>query len=283
MKILIIGADGQLGTDIQKAFDPQELIPLVLKDLDITSFDQAKTVIGKHKPDIIINTAAYHNVPQCEKNPEQAFQVNALGVRNLVELSEKNNIKLLHCSTDYVFDGTKQQPYIEDDTPNPLNVYGYSKLAGENFVKTLKNYYLIRLASLFGVAGCLGKGGTNFVESMLSLAQTKPVLQVTSNITSSPTYTYDAALRIKEVIENKYPAGIYHVVNSGQCSWYEFALEIFKQSKLKVKVEPKKEEATQAGVARPLYSVLTSSKLKPLRPWPEALTAYLTERSKQTQ
>lgn len=283
MKILLIGADGQLGTDIQKVFDKQDIIPLVQQDMEVIDYTQSKAVIEKHKPDIIINTAAYHNVPECEKNPEQAFLVNAVGVRNLVNICRESKTRLIHLSTDYVFDGKKKQPYTEDDIPNPLNVYATSKLAGEYFVKRIEGHYLIRLASLFGVAGCLGKGGTNFVENMLSLARTKPSLQVTSNIICSPTYTYDAALKIKEIIEGNYPSGIYHVVNSGQCSWYEFAREIFRLSGLKVKVEPKEEEATQAGVTRPLYSVLTSRKLKPLRPWPEALKAYLEERKTQTK
>lgn len=272
-----------MGTDIQKVFDPQDIIPLIQPDIEITDYAQSKTVIEKHKPDIIINTAAYHNVPDCEKNPQQAFLVNGIGVRNLVQICKEKPIKLVHISTDYVFDGHKKQPYVEEDVPNPLNAYAVSKLAGEYFAKRLKDHYIIRVASLFGVAGCLGKGGTNFVETMLSLAKTKPSLQVTSNIICSPTYTYDAATRIKEILEDDYPSGIYHVVNNGQCSWYEFALEIFKQSGLNIKVEPRMEEKERAGVVRPLYSPLTSTKLNPMRDWPEALKAYLKERSKKSE
>ncbi|MBI4712462.1 MAG: NAD(P)-dependent oxidoreductase [Planctomycetes bacterium] len=203
MKVLLIGADGQLGTDIAAIFTPPayakapagkpdfELVPLTITDIDITDFNRTGAIIDKNAPDIIINTAAYHNVPECEKNPEQAFRVNTLAVSNLVKICRDRESRLIHFSTDYVFDGAKKTPYDEDDLPNPLNTYALSKLAGEQFVRMLPNYYIIRTASLFGLAGCLGKGGTNFVESMLNLAQTKSVIPVTANIISSPTYTYD--------------------------------------------------------------------------------------------
>jgi dTDP-4-dehydrorhamnose reductase len=283
MNIILIGSNGQLGTDIVKLFNHDWKIKGVTQDdIDITDFPGVRRLVEKYKPDIIINTAAYHNVPECEKNPEQAFLVNTIAVRNLANLCRALNIKLIHFSTDYVFDGKKRRPYHEDDIPNPLNVYATSKLAGEFFVKLIPNYYLIRVASLFGTAGCLGKGGTNFVESILKLAKTNPKLEVTSNITSSPTYTYDAALKIKEMIKNNYPPGTYHITNSGSCTWYEFALEIFKLSNMKIKVEPKEEKEEQAGVRRPLFSPLTTKKLTALRPWQEALKHYLASRPKST-
>lgn len=300
MNILLIGSDGQLGTDLLKIFQGnnkstgpvakrssnQQLLwtikGLTLKDLDITDFPKTRRIIEEYKPDIIINTAAYHNVPECEKNPEQTFLVNTIAVRNLALICRLFNIKLIHFSTDYVFDGKKKRPYTEDDIPNPLNVYAISKLAGEFFVKLLSDYYVIRVASLFGTAGCLGKGGTNFVESMLKLAKNNKTIQVTSNITSSPTYTYDAALKIKEMIQDNYPSGLYHLTNSGSCSWYEFALEIFKQSNIKSAVEPKEEQEEQAGVKRPLFSALTTKKLPSLRPWQEALKHYLSIRNNKT-
>lgn len=282
MKVLLIGADGQLGTDIAAIFTPPdfELVPLTIKDIDIADFNRTGAIIDKNAPDIIINTAAYHNVPECEKNPEQAFRVNTLAVSNLVKICRGRKSRLIHFSTDYVFDGSRKTPYDEDDAPNPLNTYAVSKLAGEQFVRMLPNYYIIRTASLFGLAGCLGKGGTNFVESMLNLAQTKSVIPVTANIISSPTYTYDLAQKMKEMILDNPPSGIYHITNQGACSWYEFAVEIFKQAGLKVKVEPKEESAEAAGVRRPLYSALTSKKLKPLRSWPDALKHYLNRKSR---
>lgn len=299
MKILLIGSDGQLGTDIVKVFQENNKISdsvvkrlgvqqnhwsikgLTIKDVDITDFPKTRKVIEEYKPAIIINTAAYHNVPECEKNPEQTFLVNTIAVRNLANTCRLFNIKLIHFSTDYVFDGRKMRPYNEDDAPNPLNVYAISKLAGEFFVKLIPDYYVIRVASLFGTTGCLGKDKTNFVESMLKLTKNGKPLQVTSNITSSPTYTYDAALKIKEMLEHNYPSGIYHLTNSGYCTWYEFAQEIFKQSNIKVKIEPKQEQEEQAGVKRPLFSALASKKLTPLRPWPEALKHYLSSKTRE--
>lgn len=298
MQILLIGSDGQLGTDLMQVFQSAnppddargvtsragknnwQIKGLTINDLDITNFPKTRRVIEKHKPDVVINTAAYHNVPECEKNPEQAFLVNTIAVRNLANFCRTCRIKLIHFSTDYVFDGRKMRAYNETDTPNPLNVYAISKLAGEFFVKLIADYYVIRVASLFGTAGCLGKGGTNFVESMLKLARSSKSISVTSNITSSPTYTIDAALKIKEMLTSNYPSGIYHLTNSGYCTWYEFALEIFKQTNIKIKVEPKMEQEEQAGVKRPLFSALTSKKLTPLRPWQEALKHYLTVRKK---
>lgn len=284
MNILLIGVDGQLGTDIMKVFfsspSPIAVKGLTIQDINITDSSKTKNVIEELKPDVIINTAAYHNVPECEKNPEKSFLVNTIAIRNLALICHASNIKLIHLSTDYVFDGKKKGPYTEKDTPNPLNVYAVSKLAGEFFVKLTSNYYIIRVASLFGTAGCLGKGGTNFVETMLKLAKTKDTVQVTTNITCSPTYTYDAALKIKEMLLSNYPSGLYHLTNSGYCTWYEFALEIFRLSNIKMKVEPKEEKEEQAGVRRPLFSALTSKKLTPLRPWQDALKHYLVSRAK---
>ncbi|MDI6733805.1 MAG: dTDP-4-dehydrorhamnose reductase [Planctomycetota bacterium] len=286
MKIIIIGANGQLGTDLLKVFSSPigtknrwQVIGLTISDIDITDFSKVRQMIEEKKPDIVINTAAYHNVPECEKNPQEAFLVNTLAVRNLANLCRTFNIKLVHFSTDYVFDGRKMRPYNEDDTPNPLNVYATSKLAGEYFVKLIPDHYIIRVASLFGLAGCMGKGGTNFVESMLNVAKTnKTTVQVTSNITSSPTYTYDAALKIREMIEDNYPPGPYHLTNSGYCTWFEFAAAIFRESNIKIRLEPREEKEEEAGVKRPLFSALTSKKLTALRPWQEALKHYMASR-----
>ncbi|MFQ6081794.1 MAG: dTDP-4-dehydrorhamnose reductase [Candidatus Aminicenantia bacterium] len=277
MKILLIGANGQLGTDILKVFEENELIPLSHKEIEITDYEQIKKIIDKHQPEIIINTAAYHNVPECERNPEKAFLVNSIGVKNLADICRDNQMKLVHLSTDYVFDGRKNTPYTEEDVPNPLNVYGISKLAGEFFVKKVEKHYIIRVASLFGVSGCRAKGGRNFVKTMLNLAKSKDNIQVTSNIICSPTYTFDAALKIKEILEDDFPSGIYHVTNSGYCSWYEFALEIFKQIEATTKVEKKIEKEEMEGIKRPIYTPLISRKIKLLRHWKEALKAYLGE------
>ncbi|MFH1226330.1 MAG: dTDP-4-dehydrorhamnose reductase [Planctomycetota bacterium] len=281
MKVLLIGANGQMGTDISSVFKPDfELVPLTIEDIDIADPVQARVILEKHRPGAVINTAAYHNVPECEKYPEKAFLINTVAVRNLVLICRDIDARLIHFSTDYVFDGRKKSPYTENDSPHPLNVYAISKLAGELFATLAPKHYLIRVASLFGLAGCMGKGGTNFIESIIKNAAQKPVLQVTSNIISSPTYTYDAALKIKEMLKADMPSGIYHLTNSGSCSWYEFAQEIAKLAGLKAKIEPREETEEQAGVRRPLYSVLNSIKLRPLRSWQDALKDYISKRGK---
>lgn len=279
--ILILGANGQLGTDLVKVFADSGVIGLTHQDIEITDKNQVESAIEQYKPQVIINTAAFHNTVECEVQPEKSFLVNAVAVKFLAEACNKKSIVLAHIGSDYIFDGKKQKPYVESDAPNPLNVYGASKLAGEFFAAKADKYYVVRIASVFGVAGCRAKNGKNFVESMLESAKTKNVLQVTSNIFSSPTYTKDAAGRIKEIIFNQMPYGIYHVVNSGQCSWHEFALEIFKQKNISVKVEEKLETEQSAGIKRPMYSVLTSSKLPPMGSWQEALKDYLVERKER--
>jgi dTDP-4-dehydrorhamnose reductase len=277
MKVLLIGANGQLGSDIMAVFGSKEIIPLVHDDIEITDFEWSRKVLEEYRPDVLINTAAYHNVPECERNPDKAFLVNSIGLRNLSEICLDHRITLVHISTDYVFDGGKKSPYSESDTPGPLNTYGVSKLAGEYFVRRVEKHYVIRVSSLFGKSGCRAKGGGNFVKSMLHLAKTKDRIQVTSNIICSPTFTRDAASKIKELLVRSHPSGIYHAANGGFCSWYEFALEIFSQAKIKINVESKTEAEVEEGVRRPLYSPLISEKIKPVRDWKDALKAYLKE------
>jgi len=277
IKILLIGANGQLGRDLEAAFGSDEIIPLTHNDIEITDYEHARDVIVEYQPDMVINTAAYHNVPECEKNPERAFLVNSVGSKNLSDICHQNRIGLAYISSDYVFDGKKNSPYNEEDVPNPLNAYSISKLAGEFFTRKVKKHYVVRVASLFGKGGCRAKGGRNFVTTMLNHAKTKDRIQVTANVICSPTYTKDAAMKIKELLQEGYPSGIYHAANSGHCSWYEFALEIFSQANIKTNVERKIEGEEEGGVRKPLYSPLISEKTKPLRHWKEALESYLKE------
>ncbi len=277
MKTLVIGANGQLGSDVVAVFGPEKIIALKHDDLEITDFEQSKKVLEECGAEVVINAAAYHNVPDCERNPEKAFLVNSVGLKNLSEICHDHQITLVHISTDYVFDGKKSFPYTESDIPNPLNTYGISKLAGEYFVQRVGKHYVVRVASLFGKTGCRAKAGGNFVKNVLRLAETKDKIQVTSNIICSPTYSKDAVSKIKELLVQNYPCGIYHAANSGFCSWYEFALEIFSQANIKIKVEPKVEGEFEGGIRRPLYSPLASEKIKPVRDWREALKAYLIE------
>ena len=281
MKVALIGASGQLGNDLLK-IAPQriELIPLSRKEIDITVKEQVENVIKKLSPEIIINTSAYVKVDLAEEEADKAFMVNALGVKNLVDICRELEIVFLHISTDYVFDGKKfelKEPYTEEDTPNPINIYGLSKYAGELIVQNyLEKYYIIRVASLYGKKGASGKGG-NFVYTIINRAKNGEPLRVVNDIFMSPTYTLDAAKKIWEIILEEKPFGIYHVTNSGYCSWYEFAVKILEYSGLKNKVDIKaiKHTELKTKARRPMWSPLKSVKGIELRRWEEALKDFL--------
>lgn len=281
MNAAIIGARGQLGRELVKVFGPG-CAALDIGEVDICSPVRLREVLDACRPSVIINTAAYHNVPECEKNAERAFAVNAVGVKNLRDVCLATGLALVHISTDYVFDGTKGAPYAENDAPNPLNTYGVSKLAGEFFARQVPVHYVVRVSSLFGIAGSVAKGGTNFVKLMLKAAQTRDRVAVSSNIFSSPTYAPDAAVRIREILEAGTPPGVYHVTNGGECSWHEFAAAIFKEIGAKIKLDPRIETPElEGGLRRPLRTALRSVKGKPMRPWQEALKDYLKEERDQ--
>jgi dTDP-4-dehydrorhamnose reductase len=277
VKVAIIGARGQLGRELVKVFGPG-CTPLDIEDVDIREPVGLRRILETCGPSVLINTAAYHNVPECEKDPERAFAVNAIGVKNLRDICLALDLALVQISTDYVFDGRKNVPYTEEDTPNPLNAYGVSKLAGEFFARQVPVHYVVRLAGLFGVAGSVAKGGTNFVKLMLEAARTKDRVAVSSNIFSSPTYAPDAAVRIREIIEAGSPPGVYHVTNDGACSWHDFAAEIFRRTGAAINLEERIETPElEGGLRRPLYTVLRSLKTRPMRSWQEALGEYLSE------
>jgi len=273
----IIGARGQLGRELAKVFGPG-CVPLDVGEVDIRDPIGLRRALEICRPSVVINTAAYHNVPDCEKDPGRAFAVNAIGVKNLRDICVALDLALVQISTDYVFDGRKNVPYTEEDTPNPLNTYGVSKLAGEFFARQVPVHYIVRLSGLFGLAGSVAKGGTNFVKLMLEAARTRERVAVSSNIMTSPTYARDAAVRIREILEAGFSPGVYHVANDGACSWYEFAAEIFKRTGSGIRLETRIETPElEGGLRRPLYTVLRSLKTWPMRPWQEALGDYLRE------
>lgn len=277
MPVLIIGSGGQLGRELVKVFGDRA-VPLDLPALDICDPEGLGKILESRRPDAVINTAAFHNVPGCEKDPERAFALNVLGVRNLRDACRKIGARLVHISTDYVFDGAKEEPYTEEDAPNPLNIYGVTKLAGEFFARQVPVHYVIRISSLFGIGGSLGKGGANFVKLMLQAARTKDSVAVSSNIRSSPTYAPDAAAAIRRIIEDGPEPGIFHVTNAGGCSWYEFAREIFRRTGARIRLDERIETPElEGGLRRPLDTELRSVKRPPLRPWQEALDLYLKE------
>jgi dTDP-4-dehydrorhamnose reductase len=283
MKIIIIGSTGQLGTDLMKTLKHKhEVIGLTHQDIEVTDYNSC-LILKKHHPDVIINTAAFHKTDQCEEEPLKTFSVNAIGTRNVATISKEIGATTIFISTDYVFDGSKNEPYKEDDTPNPINTYGISKLAGELYTKQNLKHYIIRLASLFGVAGASGKGG-NFVETMITKAKKNETIRVVDDMWMSPTYTKDAATTIKKIMELKLPFGTYHAANRGYCTWFQFSKEIFKIIGLNPAIKPIRTHQLKTKARRPRFSALRSIKLPKydiqMREWKEALHGYLVEKGR---
>jgi len=263
IKTLIIGSNGMLGSDLCKVFP--DAVKLTHHDLDITDREQVIESILKIKPDVVINAAAYTNVDGCEDNKELAFQVNGYGPGYIAEACARVGAKLVHFSTDYVFDGSKKE-YVESDIPNPINVYGHSKLLGEKkIIENMDDYRIVRISWLFGIHG------KNFVETMLKLSGEMDTVKVVNDQFGKPTYTMDLANKIRETIE--LDPGIYHITNDGVCSWYEFASSIIDN------LIPCTSEEFPRKAKRPKYSVLTNTKTEPMRHWREALKDYLQERN----
>ncbi|ASJ08370.1 NAD(P)-dependent oxidoreductase [Thermococcus siculi] len=284
MRVAMIGANGQLGTDLVEVFSKDsefDVVPLTHKDLDVT-VPETLEILKRVKPDVIINTAAYVRVDDAELYPEKAFAVNAIGALNVARVANEIGAINVYISTDYVFDGEKEEPYIEEDTPNPINVYGVSKYVGEIFTKNYSpKHYIIRVASLYGKVGASGKGG-NFVEWIIEKAKRGEELRIVDDQFMSPTYTKDVARTLREFLKLRPEFGIYHMVNEGYCSWYEFAKAIFEILGWEVQIKPIKSNELNRLAKRPRFSALKNTKLEKLglrmRPWKEALTGYLTEK-----
>jgi len=286
LKVFLIGVDGQLGTDISIYFTKMgaEVQGLVgLKEIDICDYNKSYELIRQSGPDIVINTAAFHDVDLCEDEIVQAFKVNVAGVKNIAAICREMDIPLMHFSTDYVFDGEKNAPYIEEDCPGPSSIYAISRLGGERVVQyMLEKYYLIRLSGLYGHAGCAGKDNINFVETMLGLADTEKQIKVVDDQVLTPTSTIDVAEKLFELIgTGRY--GLYHMTNTGSCSWFEFACEIFRLADIDMDVIPVSSGEFGAKAARPGYSVLDNAGLRKaglsdLRDWKEALRKYIRDR-----
>ena len=273
MKVLITGSKGMLGSDLIKVLSAHsaqtcrgrihptssldcEVIGIDLKDVDITKKDEIIKVISDIHPDLVIHTAAYTDVDGCERKKDLAFLINAHGTENICPAVKKLKVPLLYISTDHVFNGEKRSPYIESDIPEPLNIYGKSKLKGEEYVQSLvSDYFIIRTAGLFG------KNRKNFVDTVLRKAREENVLKVVADQIHSPTYTMDLSKEIKRLIKTE-NYGIYHITNNGECSWYEFAQEILRLSRIKgVKLIPISSDELDLPAKRPKYSVLTNHHL----------------------
>ncbi len=284
MKILLLGANGQMGFDLQKAvasFLGFDLKTCLRDELDITNLENIKTVLGEKDFDVLINCTSYHRTDEVESHADQGFLINAFAVKTMAEVCKAKKAKLIHISTDYVFGGNKiNQPLTEESPPAPLNIYGSSKYLGEVLSRDIypEGVIIFRVASLFGVAGSSGKGG-NFIETMLRLAKEKGQVKVVSDQTMSPTSTLDLAHMIFKFLKHQGPAGIYHAVNSGVATWFELAKTAIEHAGIKASVEPILASDFKTPAMRPSYSALDNTKLEkiigPIRDWHEALLDYL--------
>ncbi len=269
--IVVAGARGMLGRELLGLLG-KAARGLTRKDMDITSFDSVKKAISSLRPTIVVNTIAYTNVDGCESNRKLAFHVNGEGVKILAEATAEVGAKLVHISSDYVFDGAKGSPYREDEPVNPLSVYGKSKLAGEENARLNPDHIIIRTQWLYG------RHGNNFVETMLRLAGEKEELGVVNDQVGSPTWTFDLSLAIKALIDNGC-RGTYHAVNSGSCSWFDFAEAIFAEKGVTIRLKPITSAELDRPARRPLFSVLDCGKLlrdtgMRLENWHDALHKY---------
>jgi dTDP-4-dehydrorhamnose reductase len=284
MKVVVIGANGQLGSDICKILSNKgyEVFGTIKNVIDVTNMSICKERLNEIKPAAVINTAAFHNVEQCERDPITSFTVNAIGARNLAILSNELDFKIIHFSTDYVFDGSKKMPYIEADMPLPLNVYGNTKLSGEMFIRTIsKSYFIARVSGLFGISPCRAKSGLNFIQLMLKLSRERDEVRVVDSESLAPTYTVDVAMQIEKLLQTD-NFGLYHMASSGACTWYEFAKAIFELTKSNIKLSVANPNEFPAKAPRPAYSVLENAALKTIGletmpHWKDALQRYLAE------
>jgi dTDP-4-dehydrorhamnose reductase len=270
LRMLITGANGQLGRELTEILPERghEVTALPRGELDIADATSVERAVEAHSPELVVNAAAYTDVDGCETELGTAYAVNALGPRNLAQSCERWGCKLLHVSTNYVFDGRSERPYEPFDIPNPISAYGRSKLAGEEYVKHLSSrWYVVRSAGVYG-------RGHNFVRTMLRVAKERDVLKVKDDEFISPTYARDLAEGIAELIETGH-YGLYHLTSSDSCSWYEFSGEIFSLCGLEVKVVPVPGWEYPLPAARPANGVLSALGSPSLRHWREALADYL--------
>jgi dTDP-4-dehydrorhamnose reductase len=287
MKVLLFGANGQLGSDLNKVFRTagDNVVALTHAQLDVSDEAKVGELLAAEKPEVVLNTAAFHKVEECEKKPELAFQVNASAPMRLATACQKSGAVLVHFSTDYAFGGyAHDTPFEESDRPAPLNVYGVSKVAGEDLIAyNTDRYFVLRVCGLYGIAGSSGKGG-NFVENMLKKALAGDPIKVVDDQVLTPTYTVDLAEAARKlVLSGKF--GLYHLSSEGQCSWYEFTRQIFEFAGVKANLSACKTTDFYSPVKRPAYSVLSKAKLRSvglsIPSWKDALPRYLKEREQK--
>jgi len=287
MRCLVLGANGQLGTDLFRAAERGrtthiELLPISRRELDVSAIETIRPALENRSFDALINCTSYHKTDEVEKNATQAFAINAHAVEAMAQVCYSKNAALIHISTDFVFDGEKGEPYTETDCVGPINVYGASKAMGERLAQLAhERLYVLRVASLFGVAGASGKGG-NFVETILRVGKEKGELRVVDDVMMSPTSTSDVAEMILGLLEHDAEPGIYHAVNSGEATWHEFAREIIRKSAVPAEVIAISSTEYPTAARRPAYSVLDNTKISRLvgevPHWRDSLMRYLKEK-----
>ena len=282
MRIALLGANGQLGHDLGRVLADHDLSRLTRADCDVTDHDRIRAIVSDLRPDVILNTTAYHRVDDCEADPETPFRVNAIAVLNLARVANDLDACLVHFSTDYVFDGKSRTPYTETSPPLPLSVYGNSKLSGEYIVRAMaRKHMVIRTCGLYGKAGSRGKGG-NFVETMLTKAGRGDSIRVVDDQILTPTSTQDLAMQVAALLPVK-EFGLYHITNEGACSWHEFAMAVFELAGVRADLSPTTSEIYKTPAVRPRYSVLENARLKHvglnrMRHWRDALSSYVGSR-----
>jgi dTDP-4-dehydrorhamnose reductase len=285
MRLLLFGGWGQLGSDLVLVAEGRhEVVRPRRIEVDVTDEAAVEAFVADRRPDVVVDTAAFHRVEACETDPLRAFAVNALGALCVARAARRAGARCVYISTDYVFDGGRPQGYDEEAPVAPLNVYGVSKAAGERLVRiACPDSLVVRGSGMFGHAGSSGKRA-NFVETMLARATAGETIRVVDDQVFSPTSTRDLAERILQLLERKVPSGIYHAANSGSCSWYAFARTLFELAGLQVDLSPRSTgpEADEA-VVRPRWSILLDTRsvalgLPPNRSWEKALEWYLAAR-----
>jgi dTDP-4-dehydrorhamnose reductase len=281
MRVLVTGAKGQLGTEVCAAYADAELFPVDIDRVDLRDTQALRAlIVDEVKPDLVVNTAAAHNVAECEKDSATAFAVNATAVRAMAMACQTCGARLVHISTDYVFGSGATRPYVESDLPAPLNVYAASKLAGEHLLAAeCANHVILRTAALYGHAPCVAKGGKNFVQLMLDLAATRHEVRVVTDEITTPTYTRALAAQLRRVAEKGEP-GLYHATCNGECSWHEFARAIFDETNTPANLLPASSKDFPSPVKRPDYSVLLNKHLRDqgldiMPHWRDALRDYV--------
>lgn len=286
MRVAVLGANGQLGSDVCAAFrrNGDQVLALTHSDLEVTSASTVEAVLSDTTPEFIVNTAAMHHVEKCEVDPIGAFHANAIGAKHVAEWANGADATVAYVSTDYVFDGKKGSPYLEIDVAAPLNAYGISKLAGEHFTAAIAaKYFVLRVSAIYGHQPCRAKGGLNFVELMLKLCHERDELRVVDDEFVTPTPTVQIAEQIVALSRSRH-YGLYHGTAEGSCSWFEFAREIFRATGTRIRLERARPGEFPAKVPRPKYSVLENQALKAIQlnlftDWRDGLDGYLGNRA----